>query len=104
MKPDQEQSMRSGLAEYAKGELIDLAISLQDVCNDHMKKIEGLQTSVNTMGKQIPILQGELDKYEGGPPVDHEEVVTLQEEISALKLRNDDLQQLNEGLQRKLIG
>ncbi len=104
MTPDQEQGMRSQLADYSKTEYIDLAISLQEICDNHVFEKRGLQSSVDSMASQLPALRAELERYEGGDVVDSVEVEGLHSEIATLKTRVHTLQTLNEGLQAKLIG
>jgi hypothetical protein len=104
MTPQQVKNMRSQLADYAKGELVDLAISLQDVVDDHLAEKRGLQSSIDAMGHQIPALQAELAKYEDADPVDSEETEALRQKVAQLSLRVNDLSMMNEGLQKKLIG
>lgn len=104
MTPDQEQAMRSMLADYSKMEYIDLAISLQETCDNHVHEKRGLQGSVDAMALQLPALRAELEQYESGDAVGSEEVEDLRSEILDLKARVGDLQLLNEGLQKKLIG
>lgn len=104
MTEDQEKGMRSQLADYSKTEFIDLAISLQEVCDNHMNEKRGMQSSIDAMGGQLPALRAELEKYESGDVVDSAEVETLREEVSALKVRVGTLQTLNEKLQGMLVG
>ncbi len=105
MTPDAEQNMRNQLGDYSKNEFIDLAISLQDVINDHVNEKRGLQSSIDAMGQQLPALQAQLDEYENaGPAVDPEEIEALNQQVVQLTTRVNDLQILNEGLQKKLIG
>lgn len=103
MTPDQEQNMRQQLADYSKNEFIDLAISLQEVIDGHVNEKRGLQSSIEAMGTQIPALQAELAQYENSEPVDSEEVEALHQQVTQLKQRTEDLQVLNEGLQKKLL-
>jgi hypothetical protein len=56
------------------------------------------------MSLQMPALRAQLEKYEAGPQVDSEEVNMLHQELAELKVRVNDLTELNEGLQKKLIG
>ena len=65
MNTEQETSMRSQLADYSTRELADLAIRLQGVCDDHVKKQRAMQSSIDAMAKQGPILQAEIDRLEG---------------------------------------
>jgi prefoldin subunit 5 len=101
---DQERNMRNQLADYAKGELIDLAISLQDVIDDHVNEKRGMQGSIDNMSQQLPALRAQLEEYENSDPVDSEEVESLRQQVNLLNIRNNELQTLNEGLQKKLIG
>lgn len=105
MKTDKEQSMRSTLADYPKGELIDLAVRLQGVIDDHIHEKTGLQSSIDAMKGQIPILQAELDKYEGGgAQLGPAEKEALEAENIHLRERCSTLQALNEKLQGMLVG
>lgn len=104
MTPEQEQDMRRNLADYSSRELVDLAISLQEVCDTNTQEIRGLKSSADAMSQQLPALREQLEEYEAGPPVDNDLVAELQEKVGALQKRNDELTSLNEGLQRKLIG
>ena len=105
MTPDQQQNMRAQLGDYSKNEFIDLAISLQEVIDDHVNEKRGLQSSIDAIGQQVPALQAQLEEYENaGPVADPEEIEALNQQVAQLKTRVDDLQILNEGLQKKLIG
>jgi flagellar biosynthesis chaperone FliJ len=104
MTEDQEQNMRSQLADYGKGELIDLAIQLQNLVDGNMTVKRGMQQSIDAMSQQIPLLQARIDEYENAEPVDNDEVVQLRELVAKMTARNEELQALNEGLQKKLIG
>ena len=104
MTPDQEANMRRQLAEYSKTELMDLNISLQDVINEHIAEKRGMQSSIDAMSQQLPALQAQLAEFEGTTPADPEELEALQQQVAQLTVRVNDLQVLNEGLQKKLIG
>ena len=104
MTPDKEASMRSELADYSKTEFIDLAVSLQEVCDTHITKQRGMQMSIDAMTAQISPMRVELEKYENGGAVDSDEVEALNLAIETLKDRITTLTTLNEGLQLKLIG
>ena len=102
MTKDQEKNMRSQLAEYAKGELIDLAVSLQVVIDDNNREKRGLQSSNDAMAQQLPALRAQLEQYEN-VGVDSEELEALRQQVAMLNTRIEDLTTLNEGLQKKLI-
>ena len=96
--------MRRQLAEYSKGELVDLSISLQEVCDNHNQEKRGLQSSIDAMSVQLPALRTELENYENMDPVDSEELESARQQVAQLNVRVHDLTVLNEGLQKKLIG
>ena len=103
MTEDQENRMRSQLAEYAKGELIDLAVSLQVVIDENNQEKRGLQSSNDAMAQQLPALRAQLEQYEN-VGVDSEELESLRQQVAMLNTRIEDLTTLNEGLQKRLIG
>lgn len=114
MTPEQESNMRRQLADYAKVELIDLAISLQEVCDSHSMEKKGLQSAVDNMAQQMPVLRAQLDEYEAeagsGIKVGEVEWDALQEEnkvlrgkMEELRDRFDRVQALNEKFQEKLL-
>lgn len=108
MTPDAEANMRSQLGDYTKTEFIDLAISLQDVINDHVNEKRAMQSSIDAMAVKLPALQAQVDEYEanGGQQADPEmeqkynEMRTKYEE---LRERFDKVQALNEKFQEKLL-
>lgn len=113
MTPDAEQSMRSQLADYSKTEMIDLAISLQDVIDDHIHEKRGLQSSIEAMGIQIPALQAQVAQLESGPQASAEDLDELEQlrgenrkirqKMEELRDRFDRVQALNEKFQEKLL-
>lgn len=103
MTPDQEKNMRAQLADYGKGEMIDLAISLQDVIDEHVSEKRAMQSSIDAMSAQLPALRAQLEQYDGASVADPEEIEALNQQIAVLTQRVADLQLLNEGLQRKLL-
>ena len=104
MTPDQTANMRRQLADYSKGELMDLNISLQDVIEEHLNEKRGMASSIAAMSAQLPALQAKVDEYEGTTPANPEETEALQQQVATLNTRVNDLTMLNEGLQKKLIG
>lgn len=110
MTPDQQQNMRAQLADYTKTEFIDLAISLQDVIDEHVTEKRSLQASIDAMSVQLPALRAELEKYEGGEVADPEELAEKDRQIAELRTKYEELrdrfdkvQALNEKFQEKLL-
>ena len=65
---------------------------------------QGSKDSTSALQNQNEAMRKKLDELEGGPQVDSAEVEALEQQVSVLKIRVHDLQDLNEGLQKKLIG
>lgn len=108
MTPDAEQSMRAQLADYTKNEFIDLAISLQDVIDQHMTEKRAMQASIDGMRIQIPALQDRVDELEAneGPQADPEmeqKYIEMRTKYEELRERFDKVQALNEKFQEKLL-
>ncbi|MDH3466213.1 MAG: hypothetical protein OES26_09945 [Gammaproteobacteria bacterium] len=110
MTPDAEKSMRAQLADYGKGEMIDLAISLQEVIDDHVSEKRAMQNSIDAMSQQLPALRAELEKHEGSVQSNPEEIEAKNQQIAMLKQHSKDLQEkcdklqaLNEKYQEKLL-
>ena len=108
MTPDREKNMRLNLAEFSQEKLANTCIELQDVIDTHVNEKSGMRQQVTALGIQVPALQqkvAELEaEAEGTSLADPEEIKSLQQQVSQLTLRVSDLQGLNEGLQKKLIG
>ena len=106
MTPEQQDNMRAQISEYAQSELIDLAISLQNTIDANVQKIRGLENSQEQMGRQIPALQARLEELEEleGAAVDSEELAAVRANNEALQAKNDELVELNQALQKKLVG
>ena len=68
MTPEQEDNMRKQIADYTKGEFIDLAIQLQNTVDHNVTKIRGLESSQEQMGKQIPQLLADKTLQTQGVP------------------------------------
>lgn len=108
MSPDKEQNMRSQLADYTKTEFIDLAISLQDVIDDHVNEKRAMQSSIDAMAVKLPALQAQVDEYETnggqqGDPELEEKFIELRTKYEELRERFDKVQTLNEKFQEKLL-
>ncbi|UCD23661.1 MAG: hypothetical protein JSW51_11570 [Gemmatimonadota bacterium] len=102
--------MRAQLADYSKGEFMDLAINLQNVIDDLGTEKRGLESSLEALGARLPALEAKIEQYESGPPVDADEVAELREKneklrdkYEELRERFDKVQALNEKFQEKLL-
>lgn len=108
MTPEREANMRAQLAELSPEKMVDTCVDMQGVIDGHVSAKTGFTSSINQMSRQIPALQAriaELEAAEGDTSqVDSEEFEALQEARDKLQLRCEELQFLNEGLQKKLIG
>jgi peptidoglycan hydrolase CwlO-like protein len=105
MTPERESNMRAGLAELGQEELCDTCVQMQQVIDTHVSEKTGLTSSISAMQKQIPALQESLAEAEAAASgASSDEVDTLNAEIERLTLRVDELQGLNEGLTKKLLG
>lgn len=110
MTPEQKKNMANQLADYSKGEMVDLAIKLQDVIDEHASEKRSLEASISAMSAQIPALQARIEEFEAGPPVDHDQIAELESQVERWKAlceaaqeRCEKLQLLNEKYQEKLL-
>ena len=95
MKPEREENMRRQIAEYTHEELITLAVQLQDTVDGHVQEKSNMQGAIEQMRRQNEAIRQEL---EAAPePEDSAELITL-------RARNQELENLNAGLQRALAG
>lgn len=106
MTPEQTENMRAQISDFSQHELVDLAVTLQDTIDANITKIRGLESSVEQMGRQIPALQALNDELESqaGSSVDNDELVALQTNNERLQAKNNELIELNQALQKKLVG
>jgi len=96
--------MRAEIGEFSVTQLIDLGIRLQKTIDVHMLDKQGGKDSTNALQNQNEAMRKKLDELEGGTQVDSAEVEALSQQVAVLKIRVHDLQELNEGLQKKIIG
>lgn len=105
MNESQEKDMRAQIGDYTQSELMTLAIQLQNTIDDHVAEKRGQANAVEQMRRQNDALQEENTRLEeeAGDSIPHAEVSELEAKVGTLQARVDDLTQLNEGLQRKLL-
>lgn len=96
MTPEQEKNMRAQIAELPTSELIDLAIELQTTVDTHYHEKTGLRDSIKQLQRQNEALQVAGQE---SPEI----AEASAKEMAALEKRCQDLQELNEGLQKKLL-
>lgn len=108
MTPEREKNMRLNLAELTQEQLSDTCVNLQRVVDDHVNEKTGMKSQITVMGNQIPALHQKIKDLEEAADdttqVGTVEWEALQEQNAELVKRTEELQRLNEGLQKKLIG
>jgi hypothetical protein len=100
MNESQETKMRANLAEYSKGDFADLAVNLQSTIDNHVSEQRARQTAVTLVARQNEALEAENTRLEGLTKglqqVDNDEVI-------ALRARVEELDNINQGLQRTIV-
>ena len=107
MTPERESNMRAQLAELSPEKIIDTCVDMQTVIDGHVSAQTGYKSSINQMSRQIPALQARVEELEAAEgdtsQVNSEDYDDLVRKHDKLVVRCTELQELNEGLQRKLL-
>ena len=98
MNPDQENNMRTNIADRTHTELIELSIDLQNTIDTHVSVKNGFKSSISLLGGQNEALLMENARLEAlaGDGM-------ISEEAEKLQARIAELEEVNTGLQKTII-